>query len=182
MRESRSTRTSSSRSSEAASFGSLASDSESPDPRDVDVALITVRSSPSVSCSTAIMPRPSRSTLMMPMSAQSSLSHCTTTRPGMLAFSSGTTDDELALADHHAAGMLAEMARQVLHLAATAARSAARGRWLASRPAAVRLRAERVGGIDELELVHHLRQPIDLRLDRGRAPCRLRAPRSGRDR
>ena len=38
------------------------------------------------------MPRPSRSTLMMPMSAQSSLSHCTTTRPGMVAGSSGTTE------------------------------------------------------------------------------------------
>jgi hypothetical protein len=37
------------------------------------------------------MPRPSRSTLMSPMSAQSSLSHCTTTRPGMEAGSSGTT-------------------------------------------------------------------------------------------
>ena len=43
------------------------------------------------SCSAAIIPRPSRSTLMMPISAQSSLSHWTTTRPGMLAFSSGTT-------------------------------------------------------------------------------------------
>ena len=44
------------------------------------------------SSSTAIMPRPSRSTLMMPISAQSSLSHCTTTRPGMVAGSSGTTE------------------------------------------------------------------------------------------
>ena len=33
---------------------------------------------------------------------------------------------ELALADHHAAGVLAEMPRQVLHLAATAARTAGR--------------------------------------------------------
>ena len=71
----------------------------------------------SASCSTAIMPRPSRSTLTIPMSAQSSLSHWTTTRPGMLAFSSGTHGIELPLADHHAAGMLAEMARQILHLA-----------------------------------------------------------------
>ena len=38
------------------------------------------------------MPRPSRSTFTMPMSAQSSLSHCTTTRPGMVAGSSGTTE------------------------------------------------------------------------------------------
>ena len=35
--------------------------------------------------------QPSRSTLTMPMSAQSSLSHWMTTRPGMLAGSSGTT-------------------------------------------------------------------------------------------
>ena len=41
--------------------------------------------------SAAIMPRPSRSTLMMPRSAQSSLSHWTTTRPGIVAGSSGTT-------------------------------------------------------------------------------------------
>ena len=70
--------------------------------------------SASASCSTAIMPRPSRSILTMPMSAQSSLSHCTTTRPGMLAFSSGTTRVEPPLADHHAARVLPEVPRQVL--------------------------------------------------------------------
>ena len=43
------------------------------------------------SSSAAIMPRPSRSTLTIPRSAQSSLSHCTTTRPGIDAGSSGTT-------------------------------------------------------------------------------------------
>ena len=37
------------------------------------------------------MPSPRRSTLMIPRSAQSSLSHCTTTRPGIAAGSSGTT-------------------------------------------------------------------------------------------
>src|SRR3989442_991386 len=37
------------------------------------------------SCSAAIIPSPSRSTLTMPMSAQSSLSHWTTTRPGIEA-------------------------------------------------------------------------------------------------
>ena len=37
------------------------------------------------------MPRPSRSILMMPRSAQSSLSHCTTRRPGIDAGSIGTT-------------------------------------------------------------------------------------------
>ena len=61
------------------------------------------------------MPRPSRSTLIMPRSAQSSLSHCTTVRPGMEARSRGTTRVQLALADDHAAGVLAEMAWQVLH-------------------------------------------------------------------
>lgn len=38
------------------------------------------------------MPRPSRSTFTMPRSAQSSLSHCTTTRPCIVAGSSGTTE------------------------------------------------------------------------------------------
>ena len=62
------------------------------------------------------MPSPSRSTLTMPMSAQSSLSHCTTTRPGMAGGLERDHRVEAALADHHAARMLAEMARQVLHL------------------------------------------------------------------
>ena len=61
------------------------------------------------------MPSPSRSILRMPMSAQSSLSHCTTTRPGMVAGSSGTMVSRLAAEDDHAAGVLAEMTRQVLH-------------------------------------------------------------------
>ncbi len=43
------------------------------------------------SSSAASIPRPSRSTLTIPMSAQSSLSHWTTTRPGIDAGSSGTT-------------------------------------------------------------------------------------------
>src|ERR1700737_2765049 len=46
----------------------------------------------SESSSTAIIPNPSKSTFTMPMSAQSSLSHCTTTRPGIVAGSSGTTE------------------------------------------------------------------------------------------
>ena len=107
------------------------------------------------------MPRPSRSTLTIPMSAQSSLSHWTTTRPGMVAFSSGTHGVELPLADHHAARMLAEMPRQILHLAPEAR----------EQPHAIRVQIEadrrqlarqRIGRIDELEVVHHLRQPIDL--------------------
>jgi hypothetical protein len=51
---------------------------------------------------------------MMPMSAQSSLSHCTTTRPGMDGGLERHHGIELPLADHHAAGVLAEVARQVL--------------------------------------------------------------------
>ena len=74
------------------------------------------RSVRSQSCRTDIMPRPSRSTLMMPRSSQSSLSHCATTRPGIEAFSSGTIESECALADDHPAGVLPEMARQAVHL------------------------------------------------------------------
>ena len=51
----------------------------------------------------------------MPMSAQSSLSHCTTTRPGMVAGSSGTTESSCPWQIDHAAGVLAEMARQILN-------------------------------------------------------------------
>ena len=60
--------------------------------RQVDLFAIVSRISSSESSSTAIMPSPSRSTLMSPRSAQSSLSHCMTTRPGMVAGSSGTTE------------------------------------------------------------------------------------------
>ena len=69
------------------------------------------------SSSTAIMPRPSRSTLTMPRSAQSSLSHCTTTRPGHRRGLERHDLVEPALADDHAARVLAEMPRQILHLA-----------------------------------------------------------------
>ena len=59
---------------------------------------------------TAIMPNPRRSTLMMPRSAQSSLSHWTTVRPGIEARSKGTTRS-MPLAYHHATGVLSEMSR-----------------------------------------------------------------------
>ena len=72
---------------------------------------------------------------MMPMSAQSSLSHCTTTRPGMVAGSSGTTESSCALADHHAAGVLAEVARQILRHAGTARRICGRAGCCRSKPA-----------------------------------------------
>ena len=72
---------------------------------------------------------------MMPRSAQSSLSHCTTTRPGIAAGSSGTTSSSRAGGDHHAARVLAEVARQVLdappHLGEAAGCAASSG----SKPA-----------------------------------------------
>jgi hypothetical protein len=64
---------------------------------------------------------------MIPRSSQSSLSHCTTTRPGMLAGSSGTTRSRLALADDHAAAVLAEVARQAVDLAVEPDHGGARG-------------------------------------------------------
>ena len=51
---------------------------------------------------------------MIPISAQSSLSHWTTTRPGMDGGFQRHHGIERALADHHAARVLAQMARQVL--------------------------------------------------------------------
>ena len=51
----------------------------------------------------------------MPMSAQSSLSHWTTVRPGIVAGSSGTTLIEPSLANDHSSGVLAEMAGQILY-------------------------------------------------------------------
>ena len=49
---------------------------------------------------------------MIPRSAQSSLSHWTTTRPGIVAGSSGTTSSSRPAAEHHAARVLAEVARE----------------------------------------------------------------------
>ena len=117
----------------------------------------------------------------IPRSAQSSLSHCTTTRPGIEAFSSGTTSSSRPWQIDHAAGVLAEMARQILHLAPERRESWSTRDRRGSRPASRRLPRERLARIDELELVHHLGQPIDLRLARSRAPCPLRARRCGRD-
>ena len=42
-------------------------------------------------CSASSMPRPSRSNFTSPMAAQSSLSHCSTLRPGMRPHSTGHT-------------------------------------------------------------------------------------------
>ena len=117
----------------------------------------------SASCSTAIMPRPSRSTLTMPMSAQSSLSHCTTTRPGMLAFSSGTTDRGAPWQITMPPECWPEVPRQVLHLLPELrevpdARAAAHP----ARPSASCFASVSSASL-ELEVVHHLRQPVDLR-------------------
>ena len=71
---------------------------------------------------------------------------------------------ELALADHHAAGVLAEMPRQILD-AHRHSSANVRMRGISSdRPAASRLRASVSFGSRELEVVHHLREPIDLLL------------------
>ena len=83
----------------------------------------------------ASMPRPSRSTLMMPRSAQSSLSHWMTVRPGMAAGSSGTTSSSRPGGDDHAARVLAEVAGQVSGSATTAGRSAAPAAEAGSSPA-----------------------------------------------
>src|SRR5947209_3604258 len=62
------------------------------------------------------MPRPSKSTLTKPISLQSSLSHCTTTRPGMLAGSSGTIWSRPSLTQDHTARVLPQMPRQTQDL------------------------------------------------------------------
>ena len=118
--------------------------------------------SSSASCSTAIIPRPSRSTLTSPMSAQSSLSHWTTTRSGMLAFSSGTTSSrrpwQITMPPEcwprwrgrswiRCHSWPNSCIVGVVHVDADLAQVA----------------LERVLRIDPLEVVHHLRQPIDLR-------------------
>ena len=118
--------------------------------------------SASASCSTAIMPRPSRSTLTMPMSAQSSLSHCTTTRPGMLAFSSGTT----ASSRPWQITMPPECWPRWRGRSCISRQSRANSRTRSAFEVEADRRQmprQRVGRIDELEVVHHLREPIDLR-------------------
>ena len=69
---------------------------------------------------------------------------------------------ELPLADHHAAGMLAEMPRQILHARPELGEPSER-RMIEIAAGIDHPLPQRVGGIDELELVHHLRQPIHLR-------------------
>ena len=69
---------------------------------------------------------------------------------------------ELPLADHHAAGVLPEMPRQILHLAPQP-REQADARRVLIEADRRHLPRQRVARIDELEVVHHLREPVDLR-------------------
>ena len=89
---------------------------------------------------------------------------------------------ELPLADDHPAGMLAKMPRQILHLAPEAR----------EQPDTIRMQIQadrremprqRIGRIGELEVVHHLREAIDLkRLEPERLPHFARgAPPAIRD-
>ena len=98
---------------------------------------------------------------MMPRSAQSSLSHCTTIRPGMLAGSSGHDLVEPSLRDHHPARVLAEVPRQVLDLGEEA-REEADAAVLAVEAGAREPRLERVVGVDVLEAAHVAREAVDL--------------------
>ena len=68
---------------------------------------------------------------------------------------------QVALTHHHAAGMLAEVARQVLHLPPQR-REVAHARLVAGHADLGQALRQGVGGVDELELVHHLGQAIDL--------------------
>ena len=68
---------------------------------------------------------------------------------------------EPSLTDHHAAGMLAEMTRQTLHLAPEPSEKAHAIR-IQIQPHRRQVSRQRVGRIGELEVVHHLGQPIHL--------------------
>ena len=70
---------------------------------------------------------------------------------------------ELALADDHAAGMLPEVARQVLD-AQPQLGERAHARHVERQPGGGEVAAERLVRVDELEVVHHLRQRVDLLL------------------
>ena len=66
------------------------------------------------------------------------------------------------LADDHAAGVLSEMARQVLHLLPQLREMHHLG-TLGIHAHRLHVLRERVVGVLELEVVHHLREPVDLR-------------------
>ena len=97
------------------------------------------------------------------MSAQSSLSHWMTTRSGMLAFSSGTTSSsrpwQMTMPPE-----CWPRCRGRSWIARPELAEALHGRMLRVDADVPQVALERVLGIDPLEVVHHLRQPIDLRL------------------
>ena len=116
------------------------------------------------------MPRPSRSTLTIPMSAQSSLSHWMTTRSGIEAFSSGTTSSRRPWQ----ITMPPECWPRCRGRSWICCHSVPNS-WIVgsapSMPTSARLRVERLARIDELEMVHHLRELVDhAGLDRERLP------------
>ena len=98
---------------------------------------------------------------MMPRSAQSSLSHCTTMRPGMLAGSSGTTSSSRPCAITMPPECWPEVARQVLDLVEQA-REETDPPVLAVEPGAREAGCQRVVGVAVLEAAHVLRQAVDL--------------------
>ena len=111
--------------------------------REIHMAAALARIISSASWSSAIMPSPRRSTLTMPSAAQSSLSHWTTDAAGHGGGLERHDAVEPALADHHAARVLAEMARQILDGRPHAGRSAGCARSLGSQPASREMRGER---------------------------------------
>ena len=90
---------------------------------------------------------------------------------------------ELALAHHHAAGVLTEMARQILDAPATARRTPACAACRSDRPAAsqVARRASRSGSVNSKLCITFASRSICVLVER-RAPCPLRARRCGCDR
>ncbi len=77
---------------------------------------------------------------------------------------------EASLANHHAAGMLAEMPRQILDLLPETAEDLD-GRVLRVDARVVQVALQRLRGIDPFELIHHLRQGVDeIRLHREHLP------------
>ena len=143
------------------------------------VVLISV----SASCSTAIMPRPSRSTLMMPRSAQSSLSHCTTTRPGH-ARRARAAPPSSSRPGRRPCRRSAGRDGAAGPASAATARANCRTRGSsAAMPTSRELARDSVSsGSMYSNWLHHLREAIDLPFVESRAPCPPRAPRSCRDR
>ncbi len=117
----------------------------------------------------ANIPRPSRSTLMMPRSAQSSLSHWMTVRPGMVAGSMGHDGVESTTGDDHAAGVLAEVAGQVLDLCEESAElKDPRVRLVEARSREARL--EGLLRVHVLETAEVAREPIHVLPRESRGP------------